>query len=89
MKKSSSATAFLVEETFLPSVAGRLVVWEVVRDPLVDARERRHLVRGVDDGQPDEGGVTEDGDYSHKGPSINDVTLERGGGALPKRDKQY
>ena len=24
-----------------------------------------------------------------KGPSINDVTLERGGGGLPKRDKQY
>ena len=23
------------------------------------------------------------------GPSINDVTLERGGGGLPKRDKQY
>ena len=24
-----------------------------------------------------------------KGPSINDVMLERGGGGLPKRDKQY
>ena len=57
MKKTSLYCAF----THLPAVARRLVVGKVVRDPLVDSGERRHLVRGVDDGQADEGGVTDGG----------------------------